>query len=326
MRSGLAMIIQKVHISKYFESPATDLQIAENAGHTEFLYTWLSKWVHGISKSPSPQLGSTYYGCEEFSALGTSIACASLLITSIHPRVARNPKFSDHPLLLASNNQSTIVKSIMDVVRPLRYWTLWMSKRYTVILHHVNTVYNDMFDHTNVIMWTSAKKTTQLMQDLVVAVKLAQQKLSNNMPKWLQWHECFPLRLTSSLFYGSCDRLGSGIREWRLILKKRHPILPNTIRTFWSRCRMTTVPILDMCWSINLKEYRVTISSVPQRLQDLVNHCLIHTICPAMMKNTQHLPMRLKWHPDEVITLHTNWLLPVSIWIHRLKHQRTGGK
>jgi len=36
--------------------------------------------------------------------------------------------------------------------------------------------------------------------------------------------------------------------------------------------------------------------------------------------------MLLKWHPDEAIAQHTRWPLPGSIYIHRLKHQRIGGK
>jgi len=43
MRPGLAYIIEKVHISTYFESPETDLHIAENAGCMDYADTWLSK-------------------------------------------------------------------------------------------------------------------------------------------------------------------------------------------------------------------------------------------------------------------------------------------
>jgi len=53
-----------------------------------------------------------------------------------------------------------------------------MMKRYTVTLHHVITVYNDMFDHMDGMMRALAKKKTQWKEDLFFAVKLAQQKLS----------------------------------------------------------------------------------------------------------------------------------------------------
>ena len=53
-----------------------------------------------------------------------------------------------------------------------------MSKRHTVTLHNVITVYNDMFDHMDGVMRALAKKMTQWMEDLFFAVKCARQKLS----------------------------------------------------------------------------------------------------------------------------------------------------
>jgi len=53
-----------------------------------------------------------------------------------------------------------------------------MSKRHTVTLHHVITVYNDIFDHMDGVMRGLAKKKTPWKEDLFIAVKLARQKLS----------------------------------------------------------------------------------------------------------------------------------------------------
>jgi hypothetical protein len=53
-----------------------------------------------------------------------------------------------------------------------------MSKKHTVTLHHVITVYNDMFDHMDGVMRALAKKKTQWKEDLFFNVKLARQKLS----------------------------------------------------------------------------------------------------------------------------------------------------
>jgi len=53
-----------------------------------------------------------------------------------------------------------------------------MSKRHTVTLHHVITVYNDMFDHMDRMMRALAMKKTQWKESLFFAVKLARQKLS----------------------------------------------------------------------------------------------------------------------------------------------------
>jgi len=53
-----------------------------------------------------------------------------------------------------------------------------MSKRHTVTLHHVITVFNDMFDYMDGVMRALAKKKTQWKEDLFFAVKCARQKLS----------------------------------------------------------------------------------------------------------------------------------------------------
>jgi len=53
-----------------------------------------------------------------------------------------------------------------------------MSKRHTVTLHHVISVYNDMFDHMDGVMRAVAKKKRPSKEDLFFTVKLARQKLS----------------------------------------------------------------------------------------------------------------------------------------------------
>jgi hypothetical protein len=42
-RPGLAKIIEKLHISSYFECPETDHQIADNVCEVVYTDTWLSK-------------------------------------------------------------------------------------------------------------------------------------------------------------------------------------------------------------------------------------------------------------------------------------------
>jgi len=94
----------------------------------------------------------------------------------------QNPKYTDSRPLFTPQDEWTIVNYVMEVLRPFRYWTLWMSKRHTVTLHHVITVHNDMFDHMNAMMRALAKKTPW-KEDLFFAVKLARQKLSNYYAK-----------------------------------------------------------------------------------------------------------------------------------------------
>jgi len=46
MKPGLAKRIEKVRISRYFESAETDLHVAENACCIDYTDTWSSKQVH----------------------------------------------------------------------------------------------------------------------------------------------------------------------------------------------------------------------------------------------------------------------------------------
>jgi len=90
----------------------------------------------------------------------------------------QNPTYSNYRPLFTTQDEWTIVKYVMEVLMPFRYWTLWMSKRQTVTLHHIITVYNDMFNHMDGVMQALAKKKSEWKEDLFFAVKLARQKLS----------------------------------------------------------------------------------------------------------------------------------------------------
>jgi len=92
MRPGLAKIIVKVHISWYFESPETDLHIAENACGIDYANTWWPKRVHWLSKSQSPHCSTSHFGCEDTLELNTRVAWAHLPFTGIHTRVAPKSK------------------------------------------------------------------------------------------------------------------------------------------------------------------------------------------------------------------------------------------
>jgi len=74
MKPGLAKIIEKVHISRYFESAETDLHIAENACCIDYANTWSSKRVHWLSNSQCPHCGTSDYGCEDPWELDSGVA------------------------------------------------------------------------------------------------------------------------------------------------------------------------------------------------------------------------------------------------------------
>jgi len=122
----------------------------------------------------------------------------------------QNQKYAQYRPLLTTPDEWTNVKYVMEVLRPFRYCTLWMSKRHTVKLHHGMTVYNDMFDYMDGVMRFLAKKKTQWKEDLFFAVKLARQKLSKC------YAEVTPttgMLLSSAPILDPCRKLRS-FRKW----------------------------------------------------------------------------------------------------------------
>jgi hypothetical protein len=83
------------------------------------------------------------------------------------------PKATECRPLFTTQDEWTIVKYIMEVLRPVRYLTLWMSKRHTVTLHHIITVYNDRFDDMDGVMRTLADREIRWKEDFFFVVKLA---------------------------------------------------------------------------------------------------------------------------------------------------------
>jgi hypothetical protein len=90
----------------------------------------------------------------------------------------QNQKYTECRPLFTSQDEWMIAMYVMEILRPFRLWTLWMSKRHTVTLHHDISVYNDMFDHMEGVMRALAKNKSQWKEDLFFAVKIARQKLS----------------------------------------------------------------------------------------------------------------------------------------------------
>jgi len=85
-----------------------------------------------------------------------------------------------------------------------------MSMRHTVTLHHIITVYNDMFDHMDGMMQALARKKTPWKEDWFFAVKLTRQKLSK------YYTEVTPMMgilLISAHILDPCRKLQS-FRKW----------------------------------------------------------------------------------------------------------------
>jgi len=88
------------------------------------------------------------------------------------------PIYSDYCPLFTTQDAWIIVKYVIELLRPFRYWTRWMSNWHTIAFHHVITVYNHKFDHMDGVMRALAKKKTKWKENLLFAMKLARQKLS----------------------------------------------------------------------------------------------------------------------------------------------------
>jgi len=81
MEPDLAKIIEKVHISRYFDCAETDLHIAENARCMDYANTWSSKRHPLLSKCQCPHRCTSDYGWEDPVELDPGVARALLPIT-----------------------------------------------------------------------------------------------------------------------------------------------------------------------------------------------------------------------------------------------------
>jgi hypothetical protein len=165
-----------------------------------------------------------------------------------------------------------------------------------------------MFDHIHGVTRALAKKKTPWNEDLLFTVKLAQQKL------FKYYAEVTPTMDMRPIFAHNLDPL----RRLRLFRKwdnGMHIISEN--ETSWpTQYQEAILKYMEnkdcaehRCVQlINSNTFRATISFPLQRLVDPVNHPLIHMICPAMMKDSERLTMRLRRHPDEAIVLQADRL------------------
>jgi len=92
MKPGLANMIEKVHISRYFESAEIDLHIAQNSCCIDYANTWSSKQVYWLSKSKYHHRGNSDNGSQDPLEPDPRVAPAHLPITWIHTHVSYKPK------------------------------------------------------------------------------------------------------------------------------------------------------------------------------------------------------------------------------------------
>jgi len=198
----------------------------------------------------------------------------------------QNQKYCDYRPLFIPQDEWTVVKYVMEVLRLFRYWTLRMSKRHTVTLHHVITVYNDMFDYMDGVMQASAGKKTLWKKDLFFAVKLARQKLSKYYAvvtpttgtHLISAHILDPFHKLRSFIMWDKRMVMTHEDEPSYTTRYQEAFLKYVQNEYCAKHQRVLIK--------NSKAYRSAITSALQQHQDPVNHPLIHMICEAMMKNT----------------------------------------
>jgi hypothetical protein len=160
-----------------------------------------------------------------------------------------------------------------------------MSKRDTVTLHNVITVYNDMLNHMDGVMRALAKKKTPWREELFFAVKLARQKLSKD------YAEVTPMTgmlLISTHILDPFRKLRP-FRKWDTGMD----INPEDETSYTTQYQKGFLKYVDNEYCAKhrqvpvnkLERYQAAISFPLQWLHGLTNHPLIHMICPAMMRN-----------------------------------------
>jgi len=121
MKPGLAKIIEKVRISTYYESAETDIHIAENACCIDYADTWTSKRVYWLSKAklriavlPIVDVKTRWISTLE-------LLERAYRLREFTREWLKNPKYSDYQPLFTTQDVWTIVKYVMEVLRPFQY-------------------------------------------------------------------------------------------------------------------------------------------------------------------------------------------------------------
>ena len=88
-----------------------------------------------------------------------------------------NDEFLGFWPLYTTEDEWQAVEYVLEVLTPFRYWTLWMSKRHTITLHRVISIYNEMFDHLEGAMRSFKGKCTAWKVDVRRTVRASHKKL-----------------------------------------------------------------------------------------------------------------------------------------------------
>jgi len=122
----------------------------------------------------------------------------------------KHPNYSASRPFFKTRDKWSIVKYIVEVFRPFRYWTLLMSTRHTDSLQDIINVLIDMIDQMDGVMGALTEKKTQWTENVTFAVKFAKQILSKHYAK---------VTLTTGMLLSSaqildCFQMLRSFRKW----------------------------------------------------------------------------------------------------------------
>jgi len=166
------------------------------------------------SNIPSTNCSTNNYGGENTVEFETGVAWVSIPFMTIDPQMALNLKYNDHLPLSTTQDKRSIIKHVMEVLRPFQYWTLWMAKWHTVMLHYIIAVYNVIFDHVDGVMQAVVKRNPQWKEALNFTVKYALQTLSKY---FVEVNPMIDMVLDSALIIDPFPKLRS-CRKWDMVL------------------------------------------------------------------------------------------------------------
>jgi hypothetical protein len=166
MKRCFGKTVQTVCITRILEHTETDLCRAVNVGWIDYTEFWLAIGWYWLVKT---NVHITVLSIRNVHALWHSTLELLELANQFQPFTKewlKNPNNSQYWPLSTTQDVYTIVKFMMEVLGPFHYRTFWMSNWPTVILHHDLTVYSDIFDHIDGLMWALGKQKTQWNKDI----------------------------------------------------------------------------------------------------------------------------------------------------------------
>jgi len=121
MRPGLAKIFEKVHISWYFECSETDLNIAEKACGIDYADTWSWKQFIDCQNAKVRIAVIPIMGVQTFWNSTLEFFEHTYPLQEFTRKWLQNPKHTDYQPLFTTQDDWTIVKYVMEVLRQFRY-------------------------------------------------------------------------------------------------------------------------------------------------------------------------------------------------------------